>query len=54
MNGQIVAAGTPDEVVTPQLVEKVFGLMSVKIDDPVSGTPMYVPSFLLERETDEG
>ena len=54
MNGQIVAAGTPDEVVTPQLVEKVFGLMSVIIDDPVSGTPMCVPSFLLDGETDEG
>ena len=54
MNGQIVAAGTPDEVVTPQLVEKVFGLTSVIIDDPVSGTPMCVPSFLLDGETDEG
>ena len=54
MNGQIVAAGTPDEVVTPQLVEKVFGLMSVIIDDPDSGTPMCVPSFLLDGETDEG
>lgn len=41
--GRVVAAGSPSEVVTPQLVRDVFGLESQVIDDPVSHTPLVVP-----------
>lgn len=41
--GRIVASGHPHEVVTPAVVEEVFGLSSVVIDDPVTHTPMVVP-----------
>ncbi|HEX2247286.1 MAG TPA: ABC transporter ATP-binding protein, partial [Arthrobacter sp.] len=41
--GEVVAEGTPSDVVTEQLVSDVFGLESRVIPDPVSGTPMVVP-----------
>lgn len=41
--GSIIALGTPNEVVTPQTIEKVFGLKVLVVDDPVTGTPMIVP-----------
>jgi iron complex transport system ATP-binding protein len=33
----------PDEVVTAELVEQVFGLRCRVVPDPESGTPMVVP-----------
>ncbi|KAB2678481.1 ABC transporter ATP-binding protein [Brucella pseudintermedia] len=42
-DGAIVAEGRPSAIVTEQLVEDVFGLPSVIIPDPVSGTPLIVP-----------
>ncbi len=41
--GAIVAEGRPSAIVTERLVEDVFGLPSVIIADPVSGTPLIVP-----------
>ena len=42
-DGRIVAEGTPDEVVTAELVEDVFGLRCLVVPDPVAGTPQVVP-----------
>ncbi|MEG0859208.1 MAG: ABC transporter ATP-binding protein [Pseudomonas sp.] len=42
-DGAIVATGKPAEIFTEQLVEQVFGLASVIIADPVTGTPLVVP-----------
>jgi ABC-type cobalamin/Fe3+-siderophores transport system ATPase subunit len=42
-DGQIVAQGTPSDIVTAELVERVFGLRCIIIDDPVSHTPLIVP-----------
>ncbi|MEU9509754.1 ABC transporter ATP-binding protein [Micromonospora sp. NPDC048170] len=42
--GRVVAAGPPREVVTAELVEKVFGLPCRVIDDPETGTPLVVPA----------
>ncbi|MFF2661452.1 ABC transporter ATP-binding protein [Kitasatospora sp. NPDC058032] len=41
--GRIVAQGPPAEVVTAELVREVFGLESVVVPDPVTGTPLVVP-----------
>ncbi|MFC5289645.1 ABC transporter ATP-binding protein [Actinokineospora guangxiensis] len=41
--GEIVAQGGPTEVMTADTVERVFGLRSHVVTDPVSGTPMIVP-----------
>ncbi|PWG63135.1 ABC transporter ATP-binding protein [Spiribacter halobius] len=41
--GRILAEGPPGEVVTPALVERVFGIASRVIPDPVTGTPLVVP-----------
>lgn len=42
-DGQVVAQGPPAEVVTAELVQRVFGLECLVIDDPATGTPMIVP-----------
>ncbi|WP_372698367.1 ABC transporter ATP-binding protein [Arthrobacter sp. JSM 101049] len=42
-DGQVVAQGPPDEIVTAELVHRVFGLDCLVIDDPATGTPMIVP-----------
>ncbi len=39
----LVAAGTPEQVITPENLEMSFGLKSQVIPDPVSGRPMIVP-----------
>ncbi|MFI0818855.1 ABC transporter ATP-binding protein [Streptomyces sp. NPDC021098] len=41
--GRIVARGRPSEVVTAELVREVFGLESVVVPDPVTGSPLVVP-----------
>ena len=41
--GAIVAEGSPDDIVTSDLVTDVFGLPCRVITDPVSHTPMVVP-----------
>lgn len=40
--GRIVAAGPPREVITAAIVEEVFGLPCLVIDDPLTGTPLVV------------
>lgn len=42
-DGSVVAAGPPSEVLTADLVEAVFGLPCIVIDDPESHTPLVVP-----------
>jgi iron complex transport system ATP-binding protein len=41
--GQIVAQGTPEQVITPANILQVFGLEAEVIDDPVTGSPLCVP-----------
>ncbi|MFD7441496.1 ABC transporter ATP-binding protein [Streptomyces sp. NPDC059909] len=41
--GRIVAEGRPSDVVTAELVREVFGLTSVVVPDPVTGSPLVVP-----------
>ncbi len=42
-DGVLVASGTPDEVLTEQLLADVFDLEARIVPDPVTGTPMVVP-----------
>lgn len=41
--GAIVAAGTPQQVITAPVIESVFGIRSLVVPDPVTATPMVVP-----------
>ncbi len=43
-DGAVVAEGPPGEVVTAELVERVFGLRCEVIEDPQTGTPLVVPA----------
>lgn len=42
-HGAVVATGAPGDVITTRLIERVFGLQSLVIPDPVTGTPLVVP-----------
>ncbi|GAA4964805.1 ABC transporter ATP-binding protein [Actinoplanes utahensis] len=42
-DGRIVASGAPDEVLTPALLESVFGLRAMVVPDPATGTPLVIP-----------
>ncbi|WP_421110809.1 ABC transporter ATP-binding protein [Streptomyces sp. NEAU-S77] len=48
--GRIVARGRPSEVVTAELVHEVFGLESVVVPDPVTGSPLVVPGAPWQAE----
>ena len=41
--GGVVAQGDPNDVITEQLVEEVYGLKCQIIDDPQTGTPLVIP-----------
>ncbi|GGL36162.1 ABC transporter ATP-binding protein [Phycicoccus endophyticus] len=41
--GRVVAEGPPSEVVTPEVVEAVFGVTAAVLTDPESGAPVVVP-----------
>ena len=38
--GRIVASGRPDEIVTSDLVERLYGVRCTLLRDPLSGTPV--------------
>lgn len=42
-DGRIHASGTPQEVLTADMMEHLFGMPSAVITDPVSGTPLMLP-----------
>ncbi len=42
-DGKIVAEGKPAEIITAELVERVFGMPCMVIDDPLSHTPLVIP-----------
>lgn len=42
-NGEIVAEGHPDEIVTSELIERVYELPCAVEADPVTGRPMVLP-----------
>ena len=43
-DGAVVAEGAPAEIVTADLVERVFGLKCLVVPCPASGAPMVVPA----------
>jgi iron complex transport system ATP-binding protein len=42
-DGEVMASGTPDVVMTESMVHQVFGLVCRIVPDPVVGTPLCVP-----------
>ncbi len=42
-DGKVEACGPPVDVLTPQRVQRLFGIRCVVMADPVSGTPLVVP-----------
>ncbi|POX44573.1 ABC transporter [Streptomyces sp. Ru72] len=47
--GRVVAEGAPNDIVTAELVEEVFGLRCQVISDPETGTPLVVPAARRSR-----
>jgi len=42
-DGKVVAQGAPKEIVTAELIEAVYGMRCMIIEDPVAQTPLVVP-----------
>ncbi|MET3926824.1 ABC transporter ATP-binding protein [Devosia sp. 2618] len=42
-DGAVIAEGAPRDIVTAELVEEVFGLPCIIIDDPIAHTPLVIP-----------
>ncbi|MEQ3552972.1 ABC transporter ATP-binding protein [Pseudonocardia nematodicida] len=42
-DGRVVTTGPPESVITAELIDEVFGLRSLVVPDPVTGTPTVVP-----------
>ncbi|MFI9807148.1 ABC transporter ATP-binding protein [Streptomyces sp. NPDC052301] len=49
--GTVIAEGAPNDIVTAELVQEVFGLRCQVIDDPETGTPLVVPAARRTRVT---
>ncbi|MEU3220668.1 ABC transporter ATP-binding protein [Streptomyces sp. NPDC006971] len=49
-DGAVIAEGSPGDIVTAELVERVFGLRCQVIDDPETGTPLVVPAARRPRD----
>lgn len=47
--GSLEAQGSPSEVISRELMKKLYGLDCRIIDDPVSGTPLIVPEGRFHR-----
>lgn len=45
--GAIVADGAPEEVLTPDRVERIFGVSGHVVEDPGSGRPVFLPQNLV-------
>lgn len=41
--GAVVAQGSPEEVITTSMIERVFGVQCHVMADPVTGTPLCIP-----------
>lgn len=49
-SGEIVAQGTPREVVTPEILRRVFAIEADIVDDPRTGVPICIPQALRPRD----
>ncbi len=48
-DGEVIAEGAPGDIVTAELVERLFGMKCQVIDDPETGTPLVVPAARQSR-----
>ncbi|MFD3565070.1 ABC transporter ATP-binding protein [Streptomyces sp. NPDC058686] len=48
--GEVIAEGAPGDIVTADLVERLFGMKCQVIDDPETGTPLVVPAARKARQ----
>ncbi|RWZ52807.1 ABC transporter ATP-binding protein [Labedella phragmitis] len=42
-DGEVYASGSPETILTPELIESVFGISAAVITDPTSGKPLMLP-----------
>ena len=41
--GEVIATGSPNEIVTEALIKQIFGLSCLILPDPISNTPLIIP-----------
>ena len=50
-DGEVIASGTPSEVVTGDILRSVFGIEATIINDPLTGAPLVMPIQAAGAET---
>lgn len=50
--GRLIAEGKPSDIITGDLIQEVFGLDCLVIEDPVSHSPMVIPKGRYHAESD--
>ena len=53
LDGEVVADGPPNEVLTPGLLRECFGVEASVVKDPRTGTPMCIPHTTISSGIDE-
>ncbi|MCR4831114.1 MAG: ABC transporter ATP-binding protein [Pseudobutyrivibrio sp.] len=43
-NGHLLKEGTPNEVITSENIKEIYGIESVVVSDPLSGSPFIIPA----------
>ncbi|MBL89011.1 MAG: hypothetical protein CL517_01895 [Actinobacteria bacterium] len=49
--GKILVSGRPSEVVTTEMVDSIFGVKALVIEDPVTGSPLCIPEAVTKNKT---
>ena len=42
-NGTLLSSGPPSKIITPELMQNIYGLNCMVIKDPISNTPLIIP-----------
>ena len=50
VDGRVIASGVPSEVVTPDIVRRVYGDRVMVIPHPQSGAPIVVPAVMEQSD----
>jgi len=48
-SGEIIATGSPNDIITEALIKEVFGLSCLILPDPISNTPLIIPRGRAEK-----
>ena len=52
-DGNLIKEGRPEDIITADTMRDIYGIESVVINDPISGSPMIVPISSFDKSLKE-